>query len=136
MRSKDLTQKDTLKRLKEEMDDVLGSIEDKYEELGEEKCMEWIKTAHYEEIMFAQTWGQNIIYEWEHGEVLGVRPSLETQEGENLFNYFDEIIKKDPHISWDNLSTRLFTFIQAWIITLDKFWKKLEEEIGTFEDNL
>ncbi len=131
---KDLTQEDTLERLKKEKMELERSLQNKYEELGKEKCLEWIKSAHYEEILFARKWGQNINNLWETGkDISELRPCSDTMEGENLFNHLDEIIKKDTYLSWDEHSTSLFTFIENWIVTLNNFCKQLEEEIGTLD---
>jgi len=100
------------KRLKQEKED----FENRYKDLGKKFGLEWLKSAHYSDILHA----------------LKLNPDKDPTKDEKLGNYFSFILLNDNFLKTKEILSNneiLSKFVSGWIESINQFWLEVKEKI-------
>jgi hypothetical protein len=94
--------------------------ENNYFEIGKKDALEWLKTAHYKDILYALKW----------------EPSKKPEEDETLGEYFAQKLKKIYQLGLAEIRSQkskvnqiVYRYIAGWQEGVQEFWETVRDEV-------
>lgn len=105
-----------IERLRKEKQEA----ENNYFEKGKKDALEWLKTAHYKDILYALKWD----------------PSEKPEEDETLGEYFSQKLKKIYRLGLAEMRSQscrvnkiIYRYIAGWQEGVQEFWEQVRDEV-------